>query len=109
MIRNQEETFRDTPAGVLMQVAALPRSSSSGVIGVHNGVVKIKLAAPPLAGRANEECVTIIAKALRMSKGDVEIVAGSKGRAKTVLLRGVSSQMLARFFGADGKLTANGK
>jgi len=104
-----EEVLRETAAGVLIKVQVLPRSSYSGIVGLQNGVVKIKLSAPPLEGRANEECVQIIAKSLRVSKGDVEIVAGHKGRSKTILLHGIDGRMFAGFFKSDGKFEADGK
>ena len=47
-------------------------------------VLKVKIAAPPVEGKANKEIVLFLAKALKMSKSSIEVVHGTSGRIKLV-------------------------
>ena len=47
-------------------------------------VLKLKIAAPPVEGKANKEIVLFLAKALQVSKSSVEVVHGTSGRIKLV-------------------------
>lgn len=47
-------------------------------------VLKVKIAAPPVEGKANKEIVLFLAKALEVSKSSVEVVHGTSGRIKLV-------------------------
>jgi uncharacterized protein (TIGR00251 family) len=45
---------------VVFKVQVVPRSSRSEVIGEHNGALRVKIAAPPVDGAANEELVRVL-------------------------------------------------
>ena len=47
-------------------------------------VLKIKIAAPPVEGKANKEIVLFLAKSLKVTKSSVEVVHGTSGRIKLV-------------------------
>ena len=47
-------------------------------------VLKLKIAAPPVEGKANKEIVQFLAKVLQVSKSSVEVVHGTSGRIKLV-------------------------
>ncbi|MBP3499394.1 MAG: YggU family protein [Akkermansia sp.] len=47
-------------------------------------VLKVKIAAPPVEGKANKEIVLFLAKALQVSKSSIEVVHGTSGRIKLV-------------------------
>jgi uncharacterized protein (TIGR00251 family) len=47
-------------------------------------VLKVKIAAPPVEGKANKEIVLFLAKALGIPKTSVEVVHGTSGRIKLV-------------------------
>lgn len=47
-------------------------------------VLKVKIAAPPVEGKANKEIVHFLAKALGIPKTAVEVVHGTSGRIKLV-------------------------
>jgi len=59
-----------------IQVQIQPRSSKDQIIGIHNGRLKIKISAPPVDGKANQNLIEFIAKALGVSKSKIEIVKG---------------------------------
>jgi uncharacterized protein (TIGR00251 family) len=47
-------------------------------------VLKVKIAAPPVEGKANKEIVLFLAKALRVTKSSIEVIHGTSGRIKLV-------------------------
>lgn len=49
-------------------------------------VLKVKIAAPPVEGKANKEIVLFLAKALKVTKSSIEVVHGTSGRIKLVEL-----------------------
>lgn len=73
-----------TGAGVRILVFAVPRASKTSVEGLHDGRLRVRIAAPPVDGEANRELVRFFAQLLEVSKSDVSVEQGSTGRRKTV-------------------------
>ncbi len=75
----------------------IPRAGRSGFAGLRSGALLVRLAAAPVDGAANDELVSLIAKALRIPKRDVTIVSGESARSKRIRIAGVSrEEALAR-------------
>ena len=49
---------------LLFTVRVVPRAARSSVLGEHDGALRIRLAAPPVDGAANEELARVLARAL---------------------------------------------
>ncbi len=81
--------FRETKEGVLIAVLLQPRASRTEVVGVEGGMLKVRVQAPPVKGRANAALVQLLAEVLGVPKRDIEVVRGHTGRRKQVLVRGV--------------------
>lgn len=71
-----------------LRVLVQPRASRSEIVGPHGDALKVRLAAPPVDGAANEELVRLLAKEYGVPKGAVEIIGGLASRRKTVRIRG---------------------
>ena len=78
-----------------INVYVQPRASKTAVAGMHDGCVKIRLAAPPVDGAANAALVEFVAEQLKIAKSRVRIAAGLTSRRKTVEVDGVTAQQLA--------------
>lgn len=65
------------------------------IAGMHDGCVKVRLAAPPVDGAANAALIEFVAERLRIAKSRVRIVSGQSSRRKVVEVDGVSAQELA--------------
>ncbi len=81
---------RADPDGVLMDLWVQPRAGRTAVAGVRDGALKVRVAAPPVDGEANNALVRFLAKKVGIPRRDVTIVRGQGGRRKTVRLRGVT-------------------
>ena len=83
-------------------VFVAPRSSANGVLGLHNGELKIALTAPPVDGAANKALVELMAKKLGVSKGAVSLVSGETSRHKLIKATGISASDAAQRLMPDG-------
>lgn len=72
-------------------VHVVPRAKTTEVAGRHGDAVRIRLAAPPVDGAANEELVRFLAQRLDVPRRAVTIVRGASGRRKTVTIDGVTT------------------
>jgi uncharacterized protein len=75
-------TERD--GALVFAVRVVPRASRSGVAGEHDGALRVRVAAPPVDGAANEELVRTLARALNVPARDVEITGGHSSKLKRV-------------------------
>lgn len=67
-----------------------PRASKSEVVGMHGDAIKIRLAAPPVDGEANDELIRFVAKALGVPQRSVMLVKGHTSRTKMLEIEGMS-------------------
>ena len=71
-----------------------PRASKTTVAGMHDGCVKVRLAAPPVDGAANAALIAFVAERLAIAKSNVRIVSGQTSRRKVLEVDGVSAEQL---------------
>ncbi len=83
--------FNEKAGAVTFKVRVQPRASRSEIAGEHAGALKLRVAAPPVDGKANEECCRFIAKAMGVSVSSVEIISGESSRDKIIRVHGVSA------------------
>lgn len=67
-----------------------PNAKKNELIGLHNGALKVKIASPPVDGKANAELVEFLSEILGIPKRQIEILKGETGRNKSVEITGLS-------------------
>ena len=75
---------------VIFSVKVVPRSSKTAVAGILGGMLKIKLAAAPEKGKANESLVEFLADTLGVKKNTIAITSGHTSPVKTIQITGTS-------------------
>lgn len=83
---------KETADGIIFTIRVLPRSSKCEVVGIQEDYLKIKVTAPPVDGRANEECLSFLADALKVKKAQISIISGLKARKKTIAVKGLKKE-----------------
>jgi uncharacterized protein (TIGR00251 family) len=74
---------------VVFDVKAVPRAESSEVVGVTtDGAMKVRVAAVPDKGKANEELRAVLAEWFKVPKSNVEVILGETSQRKRVRVRG---------------------
>jgi uncharacterized protein (TIGR00251 family) len=72
-----------------------PGASKTQIAGMHDGLIKVRVAAPPVEGAANQALVEFLAKRLRIPKSRVRVVSGLTSRRKVLEIEGVSQDAIA--------------
>ncbi len=72
-----------------LRLRIVPNAKRSEVVGPHGDALKLKIAAPALEGRANEELVEFLAEKLSLPRRSVTLVSGEKSRDKVVAIEGL--------------------
>jgi len=73
-----------------------PGAKQTGFAGPHGEAMKLRLAAPPVDGKANAALCAFLAEFCGLPKSAVELLSGETSRAKRVRLRGAGGDALAR-------------
>jgi uncharacterized protein (TIGR00251 family) len=76
--------------GVTLRLHIQPGAKKTEVVGMHGDALKIRLAAPPVDGKANACLLTFLAETLGVAKSAVSLVSGDTSRAKRVHVSGVT-------------------
>jgi hypothetical protein len=79
-----------------IHVRVIPRASRSQIVGVRDGAILVRLAAPPVGGAANEELIATLSRLLDLPKRSITIVSGDRSRRKRVHIDGLSPDDVCR-------------
>lgn len=83
--------LREDGDGVVLSLHIQPGAKRTETAGLHGEALKIRLAAPPVDGKANDALVAFLAKTLGIPKSHVELVAGHSSRTKRVRVADISA------------------
>lgn len=72
----------------------VPRASRSSVVGEHDSALRVRVAAPPVDGAANEELLRVLARFFNVPVREVEITGGHTAKLKQVRIRGAKGERL---------------
>ncbi len=84
-----------------LTVKVHPRARRSAVTGRLGDAWKVDLTAPPVEGKANEECVRLLAEVAGVPRAQVRIVMGLTSRTKVVEIEGISEEEFSRAAGTQ--------
>jgi len=79
-----------------------PRAGADEIVGEREGLLVVRVRAPPERGRANDALCKLIAKRLRIAPGRVELVRGARSRQKLVRVEGVDIDTARHALGLGG-------
>ena len=82
--------------GVVLRVHVQPGAGRSAVVGRHGTALKVRVAAPPVGGRANDACSELLVDTFGVNASQLELVGGRTSRAKTFRITGVDVDEFAR-------------
>jgi len=86
--------FQERKDGIVLSIRLQPGASRSEICGCQDGRLKIKVVAPAQEGKANGECIKILARLIGIAKSNIEIVMGETSRNKEVLISEISKNTL---------------
>jgi uncharacterized protein (TIGR00251 family) len=93
--------YRESDGRISFRVRVVPRASRTQIMGVQEDALRVRLAAPPVEGAANEELVRALARELRVPARAVEITSGHASRLKQVRVSGATGLALRKLAGVE--------
>lgn len=73
---------------MIIRVRVIPNAKHSEVMGRVGSIVRVRVAAPAVEGKANEELLEFLAEYFGVKPSYVSILRGEKGKEKTVQIEG---------------------
>jgi len=73
-----------------------PNAPRSEIVGFSDGVLRVKVAAPPVKGQANRELVAFLSQVLGVGKSSLAIIKGHTSRNKLISVRDLSQEEVIR-------------
>ncbi len=84
--------------GSRLAVKVTPNAGRNEITGFKDGVLQVKVAAPPDKGKANRELIEILAEKLEVKRSAVLIVQGQTSRHKTIIIEGMTAEEIQKRF-----------
>ncbi|HEU5305376.1 MAG TPA: DUF167 domain-containing protein [Gemmatimonadales bacterium] len=86
--------IQQTTNGVLLRIRVAPRASHTEITGIEGGMIRLRLAAVPADGAANETLVRFLAERIEVPRSAVRLASGQKSRSKIVAINGVKLEFV---------------
>ena len=79
--------------GVTFKVKVRPGAGKNEIVGIQGDILKVKINAPPVKGKANKALIDFLAKELGVKRSQVEILSGHTSKVKTIKVVGEGSKI----------------
>lgn len=76
--------------GKRLAIKVIPNAGRNEITGIKEGVLQVKISAPPDKGKANKELVDFLSGKLGVKKSSVLIVKGQASRNKAIIVEGLN-------------------
>ena len=86
--------YTEKDGRLIFKVRVVPRASRSELVGEHDGALRVRIAAPPVDGAANDELVRLLARAFGVPRSAIAITGGHAAKLKTVCVAGGRAAVL---------------
>lgn len=94
--------IRETADGALvLSLHVQPGAKKTEFVGPHGDAMKLRLAAPPVDGKANAELVAFLARFCNVARSAVTLVSGETSRAKRVRIESPDADARGRLGALD--------
>ena len=80
---------------MILDVRVVPRAKRTELAGTRDGVIVIRVSAPPVEGAANDAVIAFLADRLGIPRRHIRIVSGETGRRKRLDVAGVTPEQVA--------------
>lgn len=81
---------------ITFKVKVVPASSKTSIAGVLDGMLKVKIAAPPEKGKANKSLIDFLSKKTAVKKKCITITSGQTNPVKTIRIEAITARHLLK-------------
>lgn len=71
---------------MILKIHLTPKAKENRIVGFEDNILKVRVTAPPVGGRANEALIKLLSKEYKVAKSEIQIVRGQKSREKEVII-----------------------
>jgi len=82
-----------------LEIKAVPNASRSEIVGLLDGVLKVRIQAPPIEGRANLALCSFLSEVLGLHKRSVRLLKGDSSCRKIIEIEGMSFNTVMKRLG----------
>ena len=86
---------------MFVSVRVYPNATKDEVLGFRDGVWQVRVAAPPVKGKANKELISFLSKVLGVGKNSVSIAQGHTSRSKLIAVDGLTQEEIMKRLSAS--------
>ena len=90
--------FAESQKGIILNIKVFPNASKNEIGDVQGGRLRIRIATSPVKGKANKECLKLLAAFFQIKRSQVIFQRGETARLKQVLLEGVKKEEVLKRF-----------
>ena len=80
--------YKEQENGIFLKIKAVPNSSKNEICGLYEDALKVKIKAPAVENKANEELVKFFSKLLKVPKSSIILKTGGTSKLKTLYING---------------------
>jgi uncharacterized protein (TIGR00251 family) len=77
-----------------LTIQVQPRAKRSEVLGFVDGILRLKVSAPPIEGKANKEVVSFLGDVLDIAKSNIDIERGHTSKTKVIAISGLNRDQI---------------
>jgi uncharacterized protein (TIGR00251 family) len=88
--------IRETTAGVEIDIRVIPRAKKTGLAGVRDCALLVRLAAPPIDNAANDTLIVFLGDLLHVPIRAIQITSGERSRRKRMSIAGITGDEVRR-------------
>lgn len=93
--------IKATKDGAVLTLHIQPGAKKTEIVGLHGEALKIRLAAPPVDGKANDCLLAFLAERLGVARSRLELLSGASSRAKRVKVGAGDTAVIAARLGIE--------
>jgi uncharacterized protein (TIGR00251 family) len=86
--------FVEKNGRLVFNIKVAPGSSKTEVVGIYNGMLKVRLSAAPEKGKANQALIRLLSEKFNIPKAQITITAGLTSKIKRVSVENITSQTI---------------
>lgn len=87
------KALRESKQGVLIDLVISPNAKKTEFVGEYGEALKLKIKAPPVDGKANEEIIRFLCVIFSVARSQVTLLRGETSKRKTVCISGLSIEL----------------
>lgn len=98
---HSNDSGKDSGNACTLSVRVQPKASKTEILGFRDGVLRIRVTAPPEDGKANAAAISLISKALAVPRGGIRLIRGHSSRNKVFRVASLDLDQVRARLGAD--------